>query len=81
MFLYVINIIKDSHDPYIVFGLPMLIGAILGWAIGMGDKELDYIVLGESIGLTTILLKIYDDDGCRNLDEDEIDKIITMFDE
>ena len=56
---------------------------ILSWSnvTDNASRTLDYIRISKIPGGSKVLLKIYDDDGERNLDEDELDEIITQIKE
>jgi hypothetical protein len=69
------------YDPVsgslIAFVMAAFVGAVFWFFPGI--DEVDYIKIREHKGGATILLKKYDDDGRRNLDEDEIMHIIEAF--
>lgn len=60
-----------------VFAVAVAVGLIT--VIHPGDDEIDYITIREYGNGCTVLLKRYDDDGRRNLDEDEILHIIDAL--
>jgi len=55
------------------------IGILVGFVLHPEDVPIDYIRLSESQKGTRILLKVYDDKGRRNLDEDTISDIKEML--
>jgi len=58
------------------FLVTLFIGLCVGFRFGFEDEEVDYIRLTESNKHTLVLIKIYDEDGCRNIDDDQIQLIL-----
>jgi len=68
--------------PFDFFSGAMLcigIGILVGFVLHPVDMPIEYIRLSESQKGTRILLKVYDDKGRRNLDEDTISDIKEML--
>jgi len=53
-----------------------IFGLIGGFLFGYRDEEVDFIRLSKLKKDTLVLIKIYDNDGFRNLDDDEITLIL-----
>lgn len=66
-------------DLFSASGLCIGLGIITGFVLHPVDTPVEYIRLSESDRGTRILLKIYDSDGRRNLDEDTIADITEMM--
>ena len=43
------------------------------------DTEIDYIKVGTRKGQTTVLIKKYDSEGYRNIDEDDLDELLETL--
>ena len=73
----------NSSNPY----NPWVFGAIVGGIVfvilgfsGARDTRIDYIRVKGDGDYTTTLLKIYDSEGYRNLDEDDLHLILKQLD-
>jgi hypothetical protein len=71
----------DIPIEYWFYGIAITsaLSGFITYLLCRGDDELDYIKLGMSGEYTTVLIKKFDSDGYRNLDDDDIDKIVTKL--
>lgn len=54
------------------FIVSVIVGLLFGIIIGFTDDEIDYIRITTLKNTTAVLIKIYDSDGYRNIDDDDI---------